>query len=63
MKSSNTNNTECKIESPLQYFQMKQENLDKCVTDFEESCDDPGALGTNAEDWHDQLIGCTRYAK
>jgi len=60
MMSSTTNNTECKIESPLQYFQMKQENLDKCVTDFEDSCDDPDAFGSYAEDWHDQLIGCIR---
>jgi len=60
MISSSTNNTECKIESPLQYFQMKQENLDKCVTNMNENCDDPTTIGTNAEDWHDQLMGCIR---
>ncbi|XP_066919246.1 NPC intracellular cholesterol transporter 1-like [Clytia hemisphaerica] len=52
-------NGTCKIESVLQYFQMSQDNLDKCVTNIDEKCG-PDSFGSRAEDWHDQILGCTR---
>lgn len=53
-------NKECTVFSALQYFQLNDTNLNKCVTNMEENCDDPDAIGTPAEDWHDQFLGCTR---
>ena len=52
-------NSFCKVSSILQYFQMDEKNLDLCKTDFDESCDDLDKFGLDAEDWHDQIMGCT----
>ena len=52
-------NEACAIFSPLQYWQNKKENLDKCLTDMGDDCNDPQAWGSRAQDWHDQIIACT----
>lgn len=54
-------NTECTVFSALQYYQLNTTTLDKCVTNLNEDCDDPDAIGAPAEDWHDQFLDCTRY--
>ena len=53
-------NSACTVFSVMQYFQLKQDNFMKCVTDLEEPCG-PDAIGNIAEDWHDQILGCSRY--
>ena len=60
LKPNGTGNRTCKVESVLQYFQLSKKNLDKCLTNMQEDCNDPSAIGTKMEDWHDQIIRCTR---
>ena len=53
-------NTACAVFSVLQYFQLDENKLDKCITDAYENCSDPLKWGYDAEDWHDQILGCTK---
>ena len=53
-------NKECTVFSVLQYFQLNDTILNKCVTNMDEDCNDPERIGVKAEDWHDQFLGCTR---
>lgn len=50
-------NSDCAVMSPLQYWQLSKENLNKCVTNMKRPC---GTFGTRAEDWHDQFTGCIK---
>ena len=51
-------NLDCAVMSPLQYWQLSKENLNKCITNMRRPC---GTFGIRAEDWHDQFTGCIRY--
>lgn len=52
-------NDACAIFSPLQYWQLNEARLQKCVTSMDEDCNDPLAIGNPAHDWHDQVLECT----
>ena len=63
LKPLEPDNEACTMFSPLQYWQMKKTNLDACYDMMDQPCDpeyppDPDLLG---EDWHDQILACTRY--
>jgi len=51
-------NKDCAVMSALQYWQLDEDNIDKCMTNMGYDCS--SGFGTNAEDWHDQFIGCVK---
>ena len=52
-------NKDCAVMSVLQYWQLNETKIDKCMTNMEGYTCSSG-FGTNAEDWHDQFTGCVK---
>ena len=50
-------NKACTVFSALQYWQNNITRLDKCIDEMGSAC---GEGWDRAEDWHDQLMGCTK---
>lgn len=59
LKPLSPDNDACTIFSPLQYWQFKKDNLDKCKDMMSDDCDPEESGLDPAEDWHTQFLECT----
>ena len=61
LKPLSPENNACTVFSALQYWQLSLKNLELCRTSWIEPEDCKDAIYAEpAEDWHDQILGCTK---
>ncbi|XP_057308798.1 NPC intracellular cholesterol transporter 1-like [Hydractinia symbiolongicarpus] len=55
-----SNIKECAVFSALQYWQLNRTRLEYCVDTMGYNCSDPSSFTERAEDWHNQILGCSK---
>lgn len=55
-----SNIKECAVFSALQYWQLNRTRLEYCVDTMGINCSDPSSFTQRAEDWHNQILGCSK---